>query len=475
MTMVELGVLAAVVLERVLAVGLIGHAVLRKRDVGAAIGWSGLIWLAPLLGSLFYLLLGINRIARRAARLRDSEGRPAVGPCDSGTSGVVERFPDLAPIARLVDRVARVPLTPGNRIVPLVDGDVAYPAMLDAIAGAEQSIGLATYIFDDDRAGRPLVEALAAAHRRGVAVRVLIDSVGQRYSRPPIGAALRAHGVPTAAFLPPTVPWRNPYLNLRNHRKLLLVDGRLGFTGGMNIREGCLLRLAPAHPVRDLHFLLEGPVVGQLARTFAFDWAFTAREQLAGETWFPALSEVGDSLARGVADGPDEDFEAIRQVLLGALAQASRRVRICTPYFLPDPALIDALNVTALRGVEVEIVVPARPNLRWVHWAAQAQAGLLLAAGCRMVKTPPPFDHSKLMLVDDGWAFVGSANWDARSLRLNFEFNVEIYDRVLVGDLDRIVEAKVAAGTPLTLEALHRRPLPIQLRDGVARLFSPYL
>ncbi len=353
--------------ERSLALLLIGHVVLNKRDVGSAIGWSGLIWLAPLVGSLGYALLGINRIERRAARLRQGEGRPPPSSCDSAAAGVHERHPGLAPIARLVDRVAGVPLTAGNQVRPLPDGDIAYPAMLEAIATAEHSVGLATYIFDHDRAGERFVEALAAARARGVDVRVLVDGVGKRYSVPPITRTLRRHGIRAEAFLESALPWRNPYLNLRNHRKLLVVDGRCGFTGGMNIREGCLLELAPPHPVHDLHFALEGPVVRHLVDTFALDWDFTAHESLPVEAWYPELSAAGSSLARGVVDGPDEDFETIRQVLLGALAEASRRVRICTPYFLPDPTLIAALNTTALCGVDVEVIVPKRPNLRFVH------------------------------------------------------------------------------------------------------------
>ena len=461
--------------ERVVAIALIGHVVLNKRDVGSAIGWSGLVWLAPLVGSLLYALLGINRIERRAARLRQGEGRPPQAPCDSTAVGIHEEHAELAPIARLVDQVAGVPLAAGNRIVPLPDGDVAYPAMLEAIAKAESSVGLATYIFDNDRAGVQFVAALAAARERGVDVRVLIDGVGKRYSRPPITHELHRHGIRAEAFLESALPWRNPYLNLRNHRKLLVVDGALGFTGGMNIREGCLLHLDPPHPVRDLHFLIEGPVVRHLVDTFALDWDFTAHESLPVDAWYPTLAPRGTSHARGVVDGPDEDFETIRQVLLGALAEASRRVRICTPYFLPDPTLIAVLNTTALRGVDVEVIVPERPNLRFVHWASMAQMGLLLPSGVRVIETPPPFDHTKLMLVDDAWAFFGSCNWDTRSLRLNFEFNVECYDRDLVAELDRLLDTKTASGRPLTREAVDARRLPVRLRDGLARLFSPYL
>ena len=171
----------------------------------------------------------------------------------------------------------------------------------------------------------------------------------------------------------------------------------------------------------------------------------------------------------------DEDFEAISQVLLGALSQAQRRVRICTPYFLPDATLIAALNTAAMRGVAVEILVPAKCNLRFVQWAAAAQADQMLVAGCRMFLTPPPFDHTKLMLVDEAWVFLGSANWDPRSSRLNFEFNVECYGESLAERLYSATDEKCRAAEALTLAQLRKRTLPIQLRDGVMRLFSPYL
>ena len=465
----------ALVVERAMAVSLIAHAVLHKRDVGSAIGWSGLLWLTPLVGSLLYLMLGINRIERRAARLRHIDDRPDMPPCDSGAIGVREGHAGLAPIAQLVDHVTGIQLTAGNRVTPLADGNVAYPCMIEAIANAEHSIGLATYIFDHDRAGEQFIDALVAANDRGVEVRVLIDGVGERYSSPPVTRVLRRRGVTSATFLKSSLPWRNPYLNLRNHRKIMVVDGKLAFTGGMNIREGCLLHLDPPHPVRDFHFLLEGPVVRQVVETFALDWDFTMNEALTGEAWYPPLERISTTLARGIADGPDEDLGAIYQVLLGALAQATERVRICTPYFLPNPTLIEALNTTAMRGVEVEIVVPARPNLRFVHWASMAQMGLLLPSGCRVIETPSPFDHTKLMLVDDAWVLLGSCNWDARSLRLNFEFNVECYDRDLAAELHRAIDEKVRDGEPLTIEAVDARGLPVRLRDGVARLFSPYL
>ncbi|MDX1384888.1 MAG: phospholipase D-like domain-containing protein, partial [Thermoanaerobaculia bacterium] len=365
----------------------------------------------------------------------------------------------------------------GNRVTPLRGGDEAYPEMLDAIAGASRSVLLSTYIFDHDRAGTRFLEALAAAGDRGVEVRVLIDSVGARYSRPRMPRKLAARAVPVAEFLPPSFPLRNPYVNLRNHRKILIVDGGVAFTGGLNIREGCLLALEPPAkaPTEDLHFRVEGPVVGSLFDAAALDWEFATGEHLTGPAWRLDIRRGGSTLARSVPDGPDEDFETIRTLLLGALSVARHRVGIVTPYFLPDQVLVSALRVAALRGTEIDIVLPERGNLRLVRWASTAQLWQPLAAGCRVWLTPEPFDHTKLMVVDGAWSFVGSATWDARSLRLNFELNLECFDEDLAAELEGLVAEKKAAAHRLTAEELASRPLPLRLRDGVARLFSPYL
>ncbi len=469
----------AAVLTLLLSVIASGHAVLYKRDSRAAIGWVGLIWLVPVVGAVLYALLGINRIRRQAAGQRAqhpilSSGAfaPVSLPSAGGLPAPLEHLQSLA---ELVDRVTGQPLTAGNVVTPLENGEQIYPAMLEAIDSASRTIALSTYIFDNDRAGAQFADALVRAVRRGVQVRVLIDTVGARYSRPSIVRHLRDRGVTVALFGRTVLPWRMPYMNLRNHRKILVVDGAVGFTGGANIREGTYVDLATRHAVRDLHFRLEGPVVAELTHAFVQDWVFTTHEQLDGPAWFPHLVSVGDVAARGIVDGPDEDFDKARFVFMGALACAKQRVRIVTPYFLPDAGLIGALDVASLRGVDVEIVLPATNNLVFVKWAATAQLWQVLYRGCRVYYTPPPFDHSKLMLVDDSWALFGSTNWDPRSLRLNFEFGVECYDTALAARLHAIVDRKLEHARCITPDEVNSRPLLIKLRDGVARLASPYL
>ena len=453
-----------------------GHALLHKRDTRAAIIWISVIWTLPVVGPLLYLTLGVNRIRRRAIRLgvHKTFSRPV--PENLGEPEH-EGAEHLQHIARVVARITGQPLMPGNHIDPLIAGDAAFPAMLGAIDAAKKSVTLGSYIFDNDVSGRTFVAALERAIKRGVAVRVLVDSAGSRYSWPPITARLRHAHIPHARFLPASIltPWRVATINLRNHRKSLVVDGQIAFTGGINIRHGNVLADHPKHPVQDLHFRVTGPVVTALQEAFANDWAFTTDEILDGEPWFPELEETGEIIARVITDGPDGDFEKARWTLLAALAEAQTSIKIVTPYFLPDYALITALNLAALRGVRVDILLPAKNNLPFVHWASRALWWQVLERGCHLWLTPPPFDHSKLMIVDSHWVLLGSANWDTRSLRLNFELNVEAYGRAFAGDMEGIIAKKLAGAREVTLPEMDARPILIKLRDSAARLFSPYL
>ncbi|MBL9139927.1 MAG: cardiolipin synthase [Verrucomicrobiales bacterium] len=472
---------ALFVLGLVMAVWASGHALIYKRDPRAATLWVGVIWTLPLVGSVLYFVVGINRIRRWAESLRGGmarfqvDGGRSVSRPETLASLENEAAADLMQIARAVSTVVTRPLLSGNRVEPLINGDEAYPAMLEAIANARASVAMSTYIFDADPVGNQFAAALGAAVRRGVEVRVLIDATGTRYSWPSILGALQREEVRHARFLRTFPLVRLLAMNLRNHRKLLVADGRLGFTGGMNVRQGHWLGRNPAHPVQDIHFRVEGPIVAQLQEVFVDDWQFTTGEALRGPAWFPELQPAGTVVARGIVDGPDEDFERLRWALLSALAAARRSIRVSTPYFLPDAGLIAGLNVAAMRGVAVDILLPERNNLPFVHWASRAHWWQVLGRGCRIWLGPPPFDHSKLVVVDDVWSLVGSANWDPRSLRLNFEFNIECYDLALASKLVAVFEERRAGSREVTLEEVDRRSLGTRLLDGTARLFTPFL
>lgn len=458
------------------------HILYRKRNTRAAAGWLGLVWFAPVLGVCLYWIFGVNRIKRRARlRLADKQTMPLPEKEATVTPTYIEQIfgcmenNGLAQLSRMTEKLTRQPLMQGNSIRPLVNGDEAFPRMLAAIETAEHTISLCSYIFDNDSWGSRFRTALRYAKERGVNVKVLVDGVGARYSFPPITWKLRSDGIDTAEFMRPVLPWRFQYFNLRNHRKILVIDGRVGFTGGMNIRDGHCLADNPSHPVQDIHFLIKGPVVAELQRAFAEDWAFTTGETLAGEKWYPNHEPLGNGVARGIADGPDEDYDKLRMVILAALATAQTSIRIATPYFLPDAELVSALRIAALRGLEIEILLPASSNLRMVKWASDAGLEELLEQGCRIYLTRPPFDHSKIMVVDHSWVLLGSANWDARSLALNFEFNMECYDLQLAHNVEKVLQEKKAAARELTLDEVLARNVFVKLRNRFFRLFSPYL
>ncbi|MEM7201956.1 MAG: cardiolipin synthase [Planctomycetota bacterium] len=459
-----------------------GHAILTKRDPRSALLWVGLVLFAPFIGAMLYALFGINRIERRATRVRPLAGRIGGGDVPHTVSKadlaarLGARGQQFLPLEAALDKVLRRPLVAGNRVGILTDGDETYPAMLDAIGAAQQSVTFATYIFEAGPVGQSIAAALGRAVARGVEVRVLIDDAGLTYSRPRATRLLEEHGVPHARFNPSWGPLPSPGFNMRNHRKICVVDGVVGFTGGLNVRQRHILAdPRGGAPTRDLHFRIEGPIVRMLQEVFAEDWAFTTGERLGGARWFPALQARGGVLARAIAAGPDEDFDKLRLTLLSAIGVAQRSIRVVTPYFLPNADLMTAFDAAALRGIEVDLLVPERSNVPVFGWAMRALFESFTEHGCRVWLVPAPFDHAKLVLIDDTWAFIGSSNWDARSLRLNFEFSLECYDADLAAQIAAVIDARQASARQVTREELAEWVLWRRLRDRTARLLTPIL
>jgi cardiolipin synthase A/B len=469
MNIYESGPILVPLIHLLLALGVSIHVLLSRREAGSSVAWIGLAWLSPILGSVLYLLLGINRVKRRALSLRRPRPTARADQSDRST----RRDDALAPLERAGRRITGRTAEAGNSITLIRNGDNAYPLMLSAIEQAQRSVALSSYIFRADFAGNQFIEALIRATQRAVEVRVLIDGVGGNYFTSPTYHRLRRAGVPAARFLHSSLPWRMPFLNLRSHKKILCLDGRVVFTGGLNIGAENLTRTMPRHPVFDTHFKFEGPVVAQLMDVFAADWQFATKERLAGDAWFPALRPLGESTARVITSGPDNDLEKIEFMILEALACARTNIRIMTPYFLPDERIITALAMASYRGVEVDLILPEHSNHPTVDWASRIQIGPLLAAGCRIWTYPAPFNHSKLMTVDNQWCLLGSANWDIRSFRLNFELDLEVYTSGTVKQVNDLITAQQK--TRLSSEELAARPFAVRLRDSAARLLVPYL
>lgn len=452
------------------------HALLYKREPRGAFGWIAVCVIAPLAGPLLYLFFGVNRTRSRAQRfsmppLRSGERGESVAQLHPLPDDLPASFTELARSGRALSRHA---LVHGNQVEPLFNGEQAYPAMLEAISKARHHICLTTYLLDHDETGQSFCRALGEAAARGVSVRVLIDGVGEWYSWPRASRRLRRAGVRTARFLPPGLIPPSLSINLRNHHKILVVDESVGFTGGMNISDRHRIDdPGNARPTADVHCRLAGPVVGQLALEFYRTWEFATGEVVR---YRPDVDTgQGQAICRTLTDGPDEDLDRLTMLLSAAIASARRSIRIMTPYFLPPRELIGALQAAAVRGIDVHVVLPEKSNLRYVDWATRNMLWELLFRGVRVSLQPAPFNHGKLFVVDDFYSLVGSANWDPRSLRLNFELQVEAYDADLAGSLAERIDAAAAAGRTLHLEEVDGRSLPARLRDSFCWLFSPYL
>ncbi|WP_202922377.1 cardiolipin synthase [Sinimarinibacterium sp. NLF-5-8] len=462
------------------------HALLTRRDPRAAWGWIAVCWLFPFAGPLLYFLFGIDRIRTRARRMGlKTVGSPSPAPIEHPFD--VRRFADggshaiplwLEQVVRTADTLSKLPLLGGNQVRALFDGEQAYPAMLAAIHAAREWIILDTYIFDNDFVGRAFVTALGDARQRGVDVRVMLDGVGRHYSLFPITRRLRKRGIDVAIFnplrlLPPAL-----HINLRNHRKLLIVDGRIGFTGGMNIGARHLTQNPQVRaPASDVHFELRGTILEQLAAAFAEDW-----RACCPRPWQPpvlAATPPGEApmgaVCRALIGGPNQDHDRIARVLQAAISAASREVMVMTPYFLPPAEMLAELQAAALRGVRVDIILPARNNLPFVHWASRHALEDLLHYGVHIHEQPPPFSHSKLLVVDGVYCQIGSTNLDPRSLKLNFELNVEVYDRALAQTLAAHFNQVLSRAREISIAELQTRSLPTRLRDALFWLFSPYL
>ena len=443
------------------------HAILYKRRPQSAFGWIAVCFSLPFAGALLYYLFGINRVRTRARKLLQRLPEPL---CPTEFLGAPP--PLLAPLSRLGEAVTGWPLTAGNRIDVLYDAGDTFNAMIAAIDGAQEYVHFATYIFDGGPVGKRFASALAAAAARDVDVRVLLDGVGELYSWPPVRHLLRGTGVKLVRFLPPRLLPPSVSINLRNHRKGLIVDGVVAFTGGVNIRDRYLEGPAERRIV-DLHCRVAGPVVAQIETVFLRDWQFAT--QGPAELPGPPSKPAGATLCRTVIDGPDTELDRLTALYIGAIGQARRRIAIMSPYFVPPRELITPLQAAALEGVDVAVILPAQNNLWFIHAATRHMLWELLDRGVSVYYQPAPFVHSKLFYVDDHYAQLGSANLDARSLRLNFEMNLEIYDRDVVTELAGHFESIRARSHAVTLADVDGRSFGTKVLDGGAWLFSPYL
>ena len=476
-TLVVLGALFAV-LGFIWAVFCAVHALLHKKDPQSALAWVASVMLLPFLGSLAYSLFGISRADSLAGRLLDEAARRQ----DSSDRMLDRRLnaeddttvPDDWEALKVGRAITGRPMMRGNRVELLKNGEEAYPAMLEAIRGARRMVCLSTYIFRGDETGRAFTEALAEAAGRGVDVRLIVDGIGGLiYSLRKPWRKLYERGVKVQMFLPPRL-WPPMFaVNLRTHRKVLACDGTVAFTGGMNIGDHRLVTLPKRGRVQDIHFRCTGPVAARLQEAFLMDWAFVTKLPTPPSGLEP--EEKGNSHCRLVFDGLGRNREDIHELLCGVISAAGKRVTIFTPYFIPPRELSGALVAAVQRGVRVDIILPAENNLFYVHHASRRYQEQLAKQGVRIWYQPPPFAHTKLLLVDDWYALFGSANLDPRSLFLNFELNVEAADPVFQKELSDYADEILSRSRRMRYADYEKYGLSSRLFDSLCWLLSPYI
>ena len=440
----------------------------RNKSPNATLAWLWAILLFPVLGGIAYFLLGSERLYRRRLRLvHDFEckagllGNPV--PCQ-----FLSNMPELALINGF-------PSTGGNAGELLVDGTSFFPELLRDIAEAQHHVHLEFYIWAMDETGRAVRDALTAAASRGVEVRVLLDEIGSARTLRCFFRKLEKSGGRFSWFRTFSPLRGRFHLNLRNHRKLVIVDGKIALTGGMNIADEYWMGGKEA-PCRDLHLRVIGPVVTQLAEVFAQDWYFATHEALIERShYYPVLEAAGGVEIQVVPGGPDNDLNEIQLSVLAMVHHTRQRLRLITPYFVPEDAVLCAIQLAAMRGVQVELIVPARGDHFYLTHVTRSYYGDLLPYGVRIFEYQPTFLHSKIGIIDDHSAMCGSANLDVRSLRLNFELNLAFYSPELAGGLNDLFESYLPDCREVSLEAHSQRKFHLRLMEVVCRPLTSLL
>lgn len=470
------------------------HIMRNRRDPVSAMLWILVTWSVPVFGFLTYVMFGITRVEAKTWKKESANKRldtersareAAQLPLNYWRSireSVTHTPTD--PVAQTIDRtIARQltdsPLLAGNAIDLLLTGDEAFPAMRDAIESAKHHIHIQSFIIGNDEVGRQTLELLAAKARDGVTVRVLFDRFGSTLAV--LGGLFRRYrrieNMHIAGWTMTNLLKRQFQINLRNHRKVMVVDGRVAFTGGINLHVENVTR-GTEPPIRDYHVALRGPVVSELQYAFLRDWYYITDEnpdRLLCAEHFPPLEQEGTAPIRVINDGPANELDQIYDSLFAGLVSARKQIIAVTPYFVPTSDIVRAIRNAAMRGVDTRIIVPHKNNHIYAGWAGRAYYEELLEAGVRVYERRPPFMHAKGLIIDDAVAVIGSANLDVRSLKLNYETNLMIYDPGFIGRLKAVMLEEIAMSSEVDLALWRKRPLSQRMRENASSILTPIL
>ena len=470
------------------------HALQRRRNASATLLWIFVAWSLPAIGPLLYLSFGIDRVPDKGLRKRlanqhlmeqRQNRHKSESPFVAWHYNFSTRLTEIKnPYQRELNTCLNVlnpdhPLLDANAITPLLSGEQTYPLMLEAIQNARNHIHLQSFIISPDTTGLRFLEALKTKAEEGVQVRLLYDRFGS--TRAFLTGLFRKYrnleNFTICGWTQANPLKRQFQLNLRNHRKTLIIDGQHAFFGGVNLSDENLPE-AREGGIRDYHFSAKGPLVHELQFSFLRDWYFMTHEpveNLLNADLFPKLDSAGKARARLIDTGPSEPPQLATESFFNAIILAQSQIQIVTPYFVPNPEILRALRSAAQRGIEVQLVLPQKNNHRYAGWASRALYSDLLKAGVRIYHRPPPFIHAKAMIVDNCAALIGTANLDIRSLELNYETMVLIEDEQAIDKLKQFVHEDIDASTEITLNEWEARPAIQKLAENLCTLMSPVL
>jgi cardiolipin synthase len=460
---------------------LVPLVLIRRKEPSSTIAWILTLVFLPGLGAGLFLLFGRDRVrwpAKRKLEI-DTMVRAQVAASRDAPAGRDSALSLVSPLERAMfrigERLSHLQATSGNKVEVLVEGETTYQAIGGAIDGARHHVHAQYYLIRNDATGAWFRDRLVAAAKRGVAVRLLMDgfgcfALGRDWRRP-----LHRAGVRVADFLPMRSVLFQP-VNLRNHRKIVVVDGETAFTGGFNVGDEYKGLMPGVGAWRDVHMRIDGPAAAELQRVFFQDWAFATNEPIDPREYFPRDPVPrGEAMVAIVPSGPDTRTEAIHRLFFGAIVGAQQEVAITTPYFVPTESLLVAMELAAMRGVEVKLVLPGRSNHRVTFHAGRTFYSQLLEAGVEILEYEPGIVHAKTLVADSHVALVGSANMDLRSFRLNFEVHALVHDATTAARLRGEFAADAAKSRRVELAEWRARRWTLRVKEGAARLVSPLL
>ena len=457
--------------------------ILEKRSPFKTAAWVLVLILLPVFGVVFYLFFGQEYRKRKFFSRRGLKSLNRYRRLSFRQLRLVEKslnklYPKVQGkenIIRLLLKNSNALLTTGNRLQILNNAGETYAAIFDAIEKAEHHVHLEYYILEDDEVGRRLKDLLIRKKAEGTEIRIIIDDVGSWGLGKKYISDLRSHGIEIYSFMEVRFPRLTSRVNYRNHRKIVVVDGKIGFTGGINLADRYLQGVKGIGPWRDTHIKIEGDAAGCLQLVFAADWFFVIHENLTGKKYFPPFSYILDTPIQISASGPDSDWESIGQAFFAAMAGAKSKIYVVSPYLMPPLEIIFALKTAALSKVDVRILIPEKSDSKIPKWSSFSYIEELLEAGVRIFFYQAGFIHSKYLIVDDVFSTVGTTNLDFRSLETNFEVNAFIYDETFTASLEKQFINDLQNSREIFLKEWTQRGWFFRLRESLAHLVSPLL